>query len=61
MLTAGMTPAFCANQLGHSVEMFLRTYATRWINGERDALEMQRLKAVTGAIPGAVSGAVNDA
>ncbi len=27
MLMAGMTPAFCARQLGHTVEMFLRTYA----------------------------------
>ncbi len=32
MRTAGMTPAFCARQLGHTVEMFLRTYA-KWING----------------------------
>lgn len=43
MLMAGMTPAFCAKQLGHSVEMFLRTYS-KWLNGEQDALEMQRLE-----------------
>ena len=44
MLMAGMTPAFCAKQLGHSVEMFLRTYA-RWIDGSQKALEMGRLEA----------------
>ncbi len=47
MLMQGMNPAFCASQLGHSVEMFQRTYATKWINGERDALEMKCLEAVT--------------
>ena len=44
MLMAGMNPAFCAKQLGHSVEMFHRTYA-RWIDGDRNALEMGRLEA----------------
>ncbi len=44
MLMAGMTPAFCAKQLGHSVEMFLRTYA-KWIDGRQNALEMNRLEA----------------
>lgn len=43
MLMAGMTPAFCAKQLGHSVEIFHSTYA-RWIDGERDDLEMARLE-----------------
>ncbi|MCO5399130.1 hypothetical protein [Ralstonia soli] len=44
MLMAGMTPAFCAKQLGHSVEMFLRTYA-KWIDGGQDDLEMSRLES----------------
>lgn len=44
MLMAGMTPAFCARQLGHSVEMFLRTYA-RWIDNQRDDAEMARLES----------------
>jgi integrase len=44
MLMAGMTPAFCAKQLGHSVEMFLRTYA-KWIDGGQNALEMGRREA----------------
>lgn len=43
MLMAGMTPAFCAKQLGHSVEMFLTTYA-KWIDGEQNELEMARLE-----------------
>lgn len=44
MLMAGMTPAFCAKQLGHSVEMFLRTYS-RWVDGVRNDAEMARLEA----------------
>jgi integrase len=39
-----MTPAFCAKQRGHSVEMFLRTCA-KWIDGGQNALEMGRLEA----------------
>lgn len=47
MLMAGMTPAFCARQLGHSVEMFLRTYS-KWLDGDQNDLEMQRLEATLG-------------
>lgn len=47
MLMVGMTPAFCARQLGHSVEMFLRVYA-RWLDGARDDAEMARLEAEIG-------------
>lgn len=39
-----MTPAYCARQLGHSVEIFLTTYA-RWIDGDLDSAEMARLEA----------------
>ncbi len=43
-----MTPAFCAKQLGHTVEMFLRTYA-KWIDGSQNDREMARLEsALTG-------------
>lgn len=56
MLMSGMTPAFCARQLGHSVEVFLRTYS-RWIDGQRDDLEMQRLEATLGDKPGINVGA----
>ena len=44
MLMAGMTPAFCASQLGHSVGMLLSTYA-RWLDGEHNAMEIGRLEA----------------
>jgi integrase len=44
MLMSGMTPAFCAAQLGHSVGMLLSTYA-RWLDGEHNAMEMRRLEA----------------
>lgn len=44
MLMAGMTPAFCAKQLGHSVDIFLRTYS-KWLDGEQNDLEMQRMEA----------------
>lgn len=44
MLMAGRTPAWCAGQLGHSVEMFLRTYS-KWLQGGQDAQEMQALEA----------------
>ena len=41
MLMAAITPAFCAGQLGHIVEMFLRTYA-KWVKGTQDDAVMQR-------------------
>ena len=44
MLMSGMTPAFCAAQLGHSVGMLLSTCA-RWLDGEHNAMEMGRLEA----------------
>lgn len=44
MLMAGMTPAFCAKQPGHSVEMFLKTYS-KWLDGDQDDLEMSRLES----------------
>ncbi|KVC45225.1 hypothetical protein WI71_15555 [Burkholderia diffusa] len=41
MLMSEMAPAFWAKQLGHSIEMFLTTYA-KWMDGEQNALEMAR-------------------
>lgn len=56
MLMAGMTPAYCAAQLGHSIEMFLTTYS-KWLNGDRNALEQSKLEQfMAGAIPGAIDG-----
>lgn len=57
MLMAGMTPAFCARQLGHTVEMFLRTYA-KWIDGSQNDLEMARLENALTDLP-ASSGAAS--
>lgn len=47
MLMASMTPAFCARQLGHSVDIFLRTYA-KWLDGEQNDREMDRLELTLG-------------
>lgn len=47
MLMAGMAPAFCARQLGHSVEQFLRTYS-KWIDGAQSQVEMAKLETVFG-------------
>ncbi|WP_371922257.1 hypothetical protein [Pseudomonas sp. DG56-2] len=43
-LMAGMNPAFIANQLGHSVQMLLSTYA-RWINSSTDWNELGKLES----------------
>jgi integrase len=43
-LMAGMNPAFIANQLGHSVQMLLTTYA-RWINSSSDWGELRKLES----------------
>ncbi|MDC7826439.1 tyrosine-type recombinase/integrase [Pseudomonas sp. BLCC-B13] len=42
-LMAGMNPAFIANQLGHSVQMLLSTYA-KWLNSTSDWAELQKLE-----------------
>lgn len=44
MLMADMNHSFCAKQLGHSVEMFQRTY-TKWIDGPQNAIQMDKLEA----------------
>ncbi|RJG13472.1 hypothetical protein D3879_09560 [Pseudomonas cavernicola] len=42
-LMVGMTPAFIATQLGHSVQMALSTYA-RWMNSSIDWTEIGKLE-----------------
>jgi integrase len=44
LLMAGLRPAFCAKQLGHSVEIFLRTYS-KWLDGPQNDREMAQLEA----------------
>ena len=42
-LMAGINPAFIANQLGHSVQMLLSTYA-KWLNSSHDWSELDKLE-----------------
>ncbi len=53
-LMSGLNPAFISQQLGHSVQMLLSTYA-RWINSSSDWSELEKLqigiKSVSAAIP----------
>ncbi|PMW97579.1 hypothetical protein C1X59_22405 [Pseudomonas sp. FW215-R2] len=44
---SGMNPAFIAQQLGHSVQMLLSTYA-RWLNSSGDRGEMEKLQNAPG-------------
>lgn len=41
--TAGVNPAFIANQLGHGLEMTLNIYG-KYINTENDKLELAKLE-----------------
>lgn len=45
LLMAGVAPAYGAKQLGHSIEMFLRTYA-KWMDGGQNAVEMGKLEVL---------------
>ena len=42
-LMSGLNPAFIAQQLGHSVQMLLSTYA-RWLNSSSDWSELEKLQ-----------------
>jgi len=43
LLMAGANPMFVANQLGHSLQVLLKTYA-KWIHGEADRRELDKLQ-----------------
>ena len=45
MLMAGVEPAFAAKQLGHTTEMFLKTYAD-WISGVKDRDQVNLLNNI---------------
>jgi integrase len=47
MLMAGVNPSMAAKQMGHSVEIFLRTYA-KWLDGTQTNYEMNKLEAAFG-------------
>lgn len=57
LLMAGANPAWAAKQLGHSVEMFLRTYS-KWIVGADRGSELAKVEAFTnaGSIPTDATG-----
>lgn len=42
-LMSNMNPAFIAQQLGHSVQMLLSTYA-RWLSSSSDWTELEKLQ-----------------
>ncbi|OGT87744.1 MAG: hypothetical protein A2286_06205 [Gammaproteobacteria bacterium RIFOXYA12_FULL_61_12] len=49
-LTKGNNPAFMANQLGHSLEEFFKTYA-KWIGRSEIALQMELMeKGISGSV-----------
>lgn len=50
-LMFGLNPAFIAQQLGHSVQMLLSTYA-RWINSTSDWQELEKLQIGSKLVPG---------
>lgn len=47
LLMAGAKPAWAANQMGHSLEVFWRVYA-RWISGQDHGSELAKVEAFTG-------------
>jgi len=53
-LMAGITPAWAARQLGHSVEMFYRVYS-RWIDRADKGAERRKLDGYISAEPGDMS------
>lgn len=56
MSPAGRKPAFCAGQMGHSIEMFLRVYA-KWIKTDQDQLEVEAFdRWLTRPLPGTGAG-----
>lgn len=50
-LMAGIKPAWAAQQMGHSVEMFYRVYS-RWIKGADDGAERRKLDSYISAKAG---------
>ncbi|MCF5056754.1 tyrosine-type recombinase/integrase [Pseudomonas proteolytica] len=53
-IMSGMNPAFISQQLGHSVQMLLSTYA-RWINSSSDWSELEKLQIGPKLVPAQIS------
>lgn len=47
MLMSNANPAFAAKQLGHGIEMFLKTYSI-WIDGKQNDIEMMKIESAIG-------------
>ena len=47
-LMSGQKIGYAAVQMGHSIEMFTRTYA-RWLDGEQDRIELEKFERLTAA------------
>jgi integrase len=54
LLMSGTSAAWAARQMGHSVQMFHKTYA-RWIDGGQDLLELGKLEGLIGQTPSATA------
>jgi integrase len=59
MLMAGVTPAAAAKRMGHSVQMFLTRY-TKWLDGDLDAIQNERLEAFLAGNAAKVTKQVSD-
>ncbi len=44
-LSEGLQPAFLASQLGHTLEVFYRTYAT-WIDDDSNQVQYSKLESI---------------
>lgn len=55
-LESQVNTGFAAEQMGHSMEIFLRTYA-KWLGGDRNKLEMDKLEKVDAMIRSALANA----
>ena len=57
-LTAGITPGWVAQQLGHAPEMFFRVYS-QWIEGADKGAERRKLDAFLSPETGTKTGTEN--
>jgi integrase len=56
LLESQVNIGFAAEQMGHSMEIFLRTYA-KWLGGDRNKLEMEKVEKVDAMIRSALANA----
>jgi len=56
LLESQVNPAFAAEHMGHSVEIYLRTYA-KCLGGDRNKLKLEKLEKVDVMILAALANA----